>query len=138
MYVQLPLNSHTRKRWGLETDWVGIDVVRMASGDLPQAISACELINVSTDEKGWYFIVGSAVELSAEDEPKEGFIRVFEVVETGGRRRLNKCAEIKVAGSVYCVDQCDGKLVCGVGSTVPPSYPPPTGKTHEVNVCLFV
>ena len=98
--------------------------MKMPPNDLPQAISACELMNVSTDEKGWYFIVGSAVEVSMEDEPKEGFIRVFEIVESGGRRRLNKCAELKVAGSVYCVDQCDGRLVCGVGSTVP--FPPPT------------
>ena len=101
---------------------VGVDVVKMPLDDLPQAISACELVNVSTDEKGWYFIVGSAVEISTEDEPKEGFIRVFEVMETGGRRRLNKCAEIKVEGSVYCVDQCDGKLICGVGSTVPSHF----------------
>ena len=56
---------------------VGIDVVKMPPNDLPQAISACELMNVSTDEKGWYFIVGSAVEVSMEDEPKEGLIRVF-------------------------------------------------------------
>jgi len=97
---------------------LGVDVVKMPSDDLPQAISACELVNVSTDEKGWYFVVGSAVEISTEDEPKEGFVRVFEVVEVGGKRKLNKCAEIKVGGSVYCVDQCDGKLICGVGSTV--------------------
>jgi len=87
---------------------------------MPQAISACELLNVSTDERKSYFIVGSAVEDSTEDEPKEGYIRVYEVNETGGRQRLNRCAQIKVAGSVYCVDECDGKLVCGVGSTVCP------------------
>jgi hypothetical protein len=66
----------------------------------------------------WYFIVGSAVEMSSEDEPKEGYIRVYEVIESGTRRKLNMCAEIKVPGSVYCIDACDGKLVCGVGSTV--------------------
>ena len=75
-------------------------------------------MNVSTDEKGWYFIVGSAMEISTEDEPKEGFIRVYEAAEQGGRLRLNCCAEIKVAGSVFCIDECDGRLICGVGSTV--------------------
>ena len=75
-------------------------------------------MNGSTDEKKWYFVVGSAVELSTEDEPKEGYIRVYEILETGGRLRLNLCTDVKVDGSVYCVDACDGKLVCGVGSTV--------------------
>lgn len=89
--------------------------------DLPQAISACELMNVSTDEKKSYFVVGTAVEVSTEDEPKEGYIRVYEIDETGGRQRLNRRAEIKVTGSVYCVDECDGKLICGVGSAVCPS-----------------
>ena len=78
-------------------------------------------MNVSTDEKKSYFVVGTAVEVSTEDEPKEGYIRVYEIDEIGGRQRLNQCAEIQVAGSVYCVDECDGKLVCGVGSTVCPS-----------------
>jgi hypothetical protein len=75
-------------------------------------------MNVSTDERKKYFVVGSAVEISTEDEPKEGYIRVYEVINSGGRRRLNACAEVKVMGSVYCVDECDGKLICGVGSTV--------------------
>jgi hypothetical protein len=94
-------------------------VIRLPPNDLPQAISACELMNVSTDEKKTYFVVGSAVEVSSQDEPKAGYIRVYEIVEVGGRRRLDECAEVKVAGSVYCIDECDGKLVCGVGSTVP-------------------
>jgi len=93
-------------------------VVKLPGNDLPQAISACELMNVSTDETKSYFIVGSAVEVSTEDEPKEGFIRVYEVIEQGGRLRLNRCAEVKVTGSVFCIDECDGKLICGVGSTV--------------------
>ena len=98
---------------------LGIDAVRLPVNDLPQAISACNLMNVSTDERKRYFVVGSAVEVSTEDEPKEGYIRVYEVLESGGRRRLNKTVELKVSGSVYCVDECDGKLLCGVGSTVP-------------------
>jgi hypothetical protein len=99
---------------------IGIDLIRFPPNDLPQAISACELMNVSTDETKKYFVVGSAVEISTEDEPKEGYIRVYEVINSGGRRRLNVCAEVKVMGSVYCVDECDGKLICGVGSTVYP------------------
>src|SRR5579859_894800 len=104
---------------------LGIDVIKFPPNDLPQAISAVELMNVSTDEKQKYFVVGSAVEISIEDEPKEGWIRVYEISEQGGRRRLHACAEGKVMGSVYCVDECDGKLICGVGSTVtpPPSFP---------------
>ena len=70
-----------------------------------------------------YFIVGTAVEVSSEDEPKEGWIRVYEINESGGRRRLHCAAEVKVAGSVYCIDECDGKLVCGVGSTVSNPHP---------------
>lgn len=66
-----------------------------------------------------YFVLGSALEVSNEDEPKEGYIRAYEVIEAGGRRRLDRCAELKVAGSVYCIDECDGNLVCGVGSSVP-------------------
>ena len=97
---------------------LGIDVIKFPPNDLPQAISALDLMNVSTDEKQKYFVVGSAVEISIEDEPKEGWIRVYEIIEQGGRRRLHACAEVKVAGSVYCVDECDGKLICGVGSTV--------------------
>jgi hypothetical protein len=96
----------------------GIEVIRFPANDFPQAISAAALMNVSTDDTKRYFVVGSAVEISTEDEPKEGNIRVYEVVESGGRRRLNLFAHIKVPGSVYCVDECDGKLVCGVGSTV--------------------
>jgi len=103
---------------------LGIDVIPFATNDLPQAISACDLMNVSTDLTQRYFIVGSAVEISSEDEPKEGWIRVYEVIQSGGRRRLNCCAEIKVPGSVYCIDECDGKLVCGVGSTVSLPLPP--------------
>jgi len=101
---------------------VGIEVIKFPAYDFPQAISAVELMNVSTDETKRYFVVGSAVEISTEDEPKEGNIRVYEVVESGGRRRLNLFAHVKVSGSVYCVDECDGKLVCGIGSTVL-SYP---------------
>ena len=101
---------------------LGIDVVKLPPTDLPQAISALELMNVSTDEKQKYFVVGSAIEI-LEDEPTEGWIRVYEIIEQGGRRRLHACAEVKVSGSVYCVDECDGKLICGVGSTVIP--PPP-------------
>jgi len=86
--------------------------------DLPQAIAACKLLNVSTDERKWYFVMGSAVEKTTEDEPDEGYIRVYEVVQSGARRRLNMCAELKVSGSVYCVDECDGKLVAGVKNTV--------------------
>ena len=97
---------------------LGIDVVTFPVNDLPQAISACELVNIPTDEKKWYFIVGSAVEVSTEDEPKEGYVRVYDVVESAGRRKLNKHTELKVKGSVYCVDACDGRLLCGVGSTV--------------------
>jgi hypothetical protein len=92
--------------------------VRLPVNDLPQAISACQLMNVSTDEAKRYFVVGSAVEVSTEDEPKVGYIRVYEIVEVGGRRRLNRHTEVEVTGSVYCVDECDGKLICGVGSTV--------------------
>jgi hypothetical protein len=99
---------------------LGIDMIKFSPNDLPQAISALDLMNVSTDEKQKYFVVGSAVEISIEDEPKEGWIRVDEIIEQGGRRRLHACAEVKVAGSVYCVDECDGKLICGVGSTVTP------------------
>src|SRR5271163_1994005 len=87
--------------------------------DLPQAIAACKLLNVSTDETKWHFVMGSAVEgYNNEDEPNEGYIRVYEVIESRERRRLHKCAEVKVRGSVYCVDECDGKLIAGVGNTV--------------------
>jgi hypothetical protein len=96
----------------------GIEVIKFPENDLPQAIATCELMNVSTDETKKYFVVGTALEESAEDEPKNGYIRVYEIVESGGRRRLNMCAERKVEGSVYCVDECDGKLVCGVASSV--------------------
>ena len=75
-------------------------------------------MNVSTDKTKKYFVVGSAVEESTEDEPKEGYIRVYEVIELGGRRKLNRHTEFKVNGSVYCVEECDGKLVCGIGSKV--------------------
>lgn len=108
----------------------GIDVIKFPSNDLPQAISAVQLMNVSTDEKQTYFVVGSAVEISIEDEPKEGWIRVYEIIEQGGRRRLHACAEVKVMGSVYCVDECDGKLICGVGSTVPSPTSLPFQSTH--------
>lgn len=97
---------------------IGIDLIRFPPNDLPQAISACELMNVSTDERKTHFVVGSALEISTEDEPREGYIRVYEVLESGGRRRLNECAALRVPGSVYCVDECDGKLICGVGNTV--------------------
>ena len=95
----------------------------MARNNLPQAIAACSLENVSTDERKVYFVVGTAVELSVEDEPKEGFVQVYDVSEVGGRLRVNRVTEITVPGSVYCVDECDGRLVCGVGSTVPPPLP---------------
>ena len=97
---------------------LGIDVIKFPQNDLPQSIAAVELMNVSTDKKKKYFVVGSAVELAIEDEPREGWIRVYEIVEQGGRRRLRAFSEDKVSGSVYCVDECDGKLVCGIGSTV--------------------
>ena len=96
----------------------GIDTIPLPPKDLPQAISAVELMNVSTDETQWYFVMGSALEVSIEDEPKSGFVRVYEILETGGRGRLNLCAEIKVGGSVYCIEACDGKLICGVGNAV--------------------
>lgn len=76
-------------------------------------------MNISTDKKTKYFVVGSAVELAIEDEPREGWIRVYEIVDQGGRRQLRAYSEDKISGSVYCVDECDGKLVCGIGSTVP-------------------
>lgn len=93
-------------------------MIRFPPNDLPQAISVCELLNVSTDERKKYFVVGSAIEISTEDEPKDGKIRIYEVIESGGRRRLNVCVDTKVTGSVYCVDACDGRLICGIGSTV--------------------
>jgi CPSF A subunit region len=97
---------------------VGIDCVRMEGNNLPQAVAACALVNVSTDEKKSYFVVGTAVEASELDEPKEGYVQVYEVGEVGGRLRVDRVVEIKVPGSVFCVDECDGKLVCGIGSTV--------------------
>lgn len=99
---------------------VAFDVVKLPQNDLPQAIAACELMNVSTDEKRRYFIIGSGVEDSTEDEPKEGYIRVYEILEAGGRRKLSQHTELKVAAGVYCIDECDGKLICGVGGTVSP------------------
>ena len=51
---------------------VGIAVVAFPMNDFPQAVFAGELMNVSTDEMIHYFVVGSAIEISSEDEPKEG------------------------------------------------------------------
>ena len=93
--------------------------MRMQTNNFPQAVAACSLVNASTDERKTYFVVGTAVEASELDEPKEGFVQVYEVGEVGGRLRVDRVVEIKVPGSVFCVDECDGKLVCGIGSTVP-------------------
>jgi CPSF A subunit region len=115
--------------------------VRMSRNNLPQAIAACTLENVSTNEKKTYFVVGTAIELSVEDEPKEGFIQVYEVNQVGGRLRVHRGVEITVPGSVYCVDECDGKLVAGVGSTVTPNllphFYPPSSRLCAI-VCLMV
>jgi hypothetical protein len=96
----------------------------MEGNNLPQAVAACALVNVSTDDKKTYFVVGTAVEASELDEPKEGYVQVYEVGEVGGRLRVDRVVEIKVPGSVFCVDECDGKLVCGIGSTVNPKRTP--------------
>jgi DNA damage-binding protein 1 len=95
-----------------------VDVQKFPLQEYPQAVTACVLMNVSTDITKTYFVVGSAVELSSEDEPKEGYLRVYEIVESGGRKKLNLCASKVVPGSVYCVDACDGKLLAGVGNSV--------------------
>lgn len=108
---------------------LGIDVIKFPQNDLPQSIAALELMNFSTDEKKTYFVVGSAVELAIEDEPREGWIRIYEIIEQGGRRRLHTYSEDKVSGSVYCLDECDGKLICGIGSTVP--LPPLTSSFSQ-------
>lgn len=97
---------------------LGIDVIEFSDGDLPQAISSVKLLNVSTDIQQSYLIVGSAIEISTEDEPKQGWLRIYEILDSSSRRKLNLITQVKVPGSVYCIDECDGKLICGIGNTV--------------------
>src|SRR5262245_54763505 len=98
--MKIPGNVISIGRGDLTT---GVEVVKFPANDFPQAIASCELMNVSTDEIKRYFVVGSALEVSTEDEPKEGHVRVYEIAESGGRKRIHMCASFKVPGSVYCI-----------------------------------
>ncbi|KAJ3028943.1 DNA damage-binding protein 1a [Rhizophlyctis rosea] len=61
------------------------------------------------------FVVGTAYVRPTEDDPTEGRIVVFAV---GEGRKLRVLSDVRVKGSVYCLEEVEGRVVAGVNGRV--------------------
>ena len=87
------------------------------------------------------FVLGTVYVRPSEDEPQEGRILVFQVVDSGNNRRLELKSQVKTNGGVYSLCDVQGKLVAGINSCTQMYTMQPSGLTpfisHKGHVLVY-
>jgi len=125
-FCVLTVNTHFEKGEEVETNMIKLvndqTFEILDSFVLPQTESVCSVITmtflqsneIDVDNSKAYFVVGTAFVLPTEAEPSKGRILVFSVFDN----KLYLAAEKPVAGSVYSLNDFNGKLLAGINSKV--------------------
>lgn len=66
------------------------------------------------DDPSQYYVVGTALVVPDESEPKQGRIVIFQYVDG----KLQQITEKEVRGACYCLAGFNGKILAGINSTV--------------------
>ncbi|CAL8110980.1 unnamed protein product [Orchesella dallaii] len=74
------------------------------------SIVSCKL----GEDPNHYYVVGTAVVLPDESEPKQGRIVIFQYVDG----KLQQIAEKEARGACYCLAGFHGKILAGINSTI--------------------
>jgi DNA damage-binding protein 1 len=74
------------------------------------SIVSCKL----GDDPAQYYVVGTAIVIPDESEPKQGRIVIFQYVDG----KLQQIAEKEVRGACYSLAGFNGKILAAINSTV--------------------
>lgn len=102
-------NSSSKREAKDEVSDMEVDDVKV-----PASSSADTAYVSAEEEKGEYFVAGTAFAIPSEPEPTQGRILVFQVVD----RKLVLLSETATNGAVFALAELDGKLVATVNSKV--------------------
>jgi len=78
------------------------------------SIISCKL----GDDPTPYYVVGTAMVVPDESEPKQGRIVIFQYADG----KLQQVAEKEVRGACYCLAGFHGKILAGINSTVSETF----------------